>query len=83
MVIDVMGEPGLRAHNNICPCAFQLTAKKVYVFHFSVRHDLVADFEASGCLGDEHLLQFVLLHDTEGLLKLLPEKIECKSKRLC
>ena len=32
--------------------------------------------------GDEHPLQSVLSHDSESLLKLLSEEIECKSKRI-
>ena len=38
--------------------------------------------EANGGPGDEHPLQSVLSHDSESLLKLLSDEIECKSKRV-
>ena len=38
--------------------------------------------EANGGPGDEHKLQSVLSHDSESLLNLLAEQIECRSKRV-
>ena len=62
---------------------WQLTfnSRRSFSLHFdAVRHDLVGENEANDVPGDELPLHSTLLHDSESLLKLLEEEIECKSK---